>query len=62
MLRYSLSCPAVADALEQSVFHCWEAGVLTQDLVKNGCTTAQVTAAVCERLAATGQHAQGGRD
>jgi 3-isopropylmalate dehydrogenase len=62
MLRYSLSCPAVADALEKSVFNCWEGGVLSQDLVKNGCTTAQVTAAVCEQLAATGRHAQGGRD
>ena len=56
MLRYSLSCPEVADALEQSIFHCWESGVLTRDLVKNGCTTAQVTAAVCERLAARHQH------
>ncbi len=56
MLRYSLSCPDVADALEQSIFHCWENGVLTQDLVKNGCTTAQVTAAVCERLTARHQH------
>ncbi|MSQ97865.1 MAG: 3-isopropylmalate dehydrogenase [Xanthomonadales bacterium] len=56
MLRYSLSCPEVADALEQSIFHCWENGVLTRDLVKDGCTTAQVTAAVCERLAAAHQH------
>jgi 3-isopropylmalate dehydrogenase len=56
MLRYSLSCPEVADALEQSIFHCWESGVLTRDLVKDGSTTAQVTAAVCKQLTATQQH------
>jgi isocitrate/isopropylmalate dehydrogenase len=57
MLRYSLSCPEVADALEQAVFHCWESGVLTRDLVKDGHTTAQVTASVCERLASAHQRA-----
>ena len=51
MLRYSLHSPAAADALEQSIQRCWEDGVLTRDLVPDGCSTAEVTSAVCERLA-----------
>ncbi len=50
MLRHSLASPAAADALERAIHQCWEDGVLTQDLVADGCSTAQVTAAVCERL------------
>jgi len=50
MLRHSLANPAAAAVLEQCIYECWEDGVLTQDLVADGCTTAQVTAAVCERL------------
>jgi 3-isopropylmalate dehydrogenase len=50
MLRYSLDLPHIANALEQAIFQCWEAGILTRDLVSNGCNTEQVTAAVCERI------------
>jgi isocitrate/isopropylmalate dehydrogenase len=51
MLRHSLHSPAAADALEQSIYRCWEDGVLTRDLVPDGCSTVEVTNAVCERLA-----------
>jgi 3-isopropylmalate dehydrogenase len=50
MLRYSLGCSAEAHALEHSIFACWEAGILTSDLVENGCGTREITEAVCERL------------
>ena len=50
MLRHSLHAPAAADALEASIHQCWEDGVLTRDLVADGCTTEEVTAAVCHRL------------
>jgi len=52
MLRHSLARPDAADALEQAIHKCWEDGVLTQDLVKGGCSTPEVTAAVCARLSA----------
>jgi 3-isopropylmalate dehydrogenase len=50
MLRHSLGNSAAATALEQAVFQCWEDGVLTRDLEADGCTTDEVTAAVCDRL------------
>ena len=50
MLRHSLSSPEAADALEQAIFTCWENGVLTPDLVENGLSTTEVTAAVCDQL------------
>jgi len=50
MLRHSLNCKKEADILEQSIFVCWESGILTRDLVENGCSTEQITEAVCERL------------
>ena len=50
MLRHSLHCPAAADALEDSIQQCWTDGVLTRDLVADGCTTREVTAAVRHRL------------
>jgi len=53
MLRHSLACPEAADALEQAIHQCWEDGVLTQDLVKDGCSTEQVTSSVCARLSAS---------
>jgi len=52
MLRHSLASPAAADALERAIHQCWEDGVLTRDLVNDGCGTAEVTAAVCARLSA----------
>lgn len=52
MLRLSLHLPQAADALEQAIFQCWDDGVLTRDLVADGCTTAEVTEAVCARLQA----------
>jgi 3-isopropylmalate dehydrogenase len=54
LLRHSLDQPAAADALEQAIYRCWEEGVLTQDLVADGCSTAEVTAAVCARLSNSG--------
>jgi 3-isopropylmalate dehydrogenase len=53
MLRLSLQQPQAAGALEQAIFACWDDGVLTRDLVPDGCDTAAVTAAVCTRLAST---------
>jgi 3-isopropylmalate dehydrogenase len=53
MFRHSLDRPREAAALERSIFECWEAGVLTRDLVPDGCYTEQVTSAVCERLVAS---------
>ena len=52
MLRHSLDRSDEAHALEQAIFSCWEAGILTRDLVADGAGTQQVTDAVCERLAA----------
>jgi 3-isopropylmalate dehydrogenase len=52
MLRYSLDSPAAAVALERCIYGCWSDGKLTRDLRPDGLTTAQVTEAVCERLAA----------
>jgi 3-isopropylmalate dehydrogenase len=50
MLRHSLDCNEEARALEHSIFTCWEAGILTSDLVENGYGTREITEAVCERL------------
>ncbi len=50
MLRYSLDCVSEANALEKSIHRCWDEGILTPDLVPGGCSTAQVTRAVCEWL------------
>ena len=50
MLRHSLDRPDEASVLEKSINPCWQEGILTPDLVANGCSTAQVTDAVCERL------------
>jgi 3-isopropylmalate dehydrogenase len=52
MLRHSLQSPTAADALEQAIFKCWEDGILTCDLVEDGCSTEQVTSAVCASLLA----------
>jgi 3-isopropylmalate dehydrogenase len=54
MLRHSLDRPDAADALEQSIHQCWDEGILTPDLAPDGCGTAQVTEAVCERLISGG--------
>ena len=50
LLRHSLQQHEAASVLEQTIFACWEDGVLTCDLVKNGRTTSQVTEEVCKRL------------
>jgi len=50
MLRHSLNRPVEAEALERSIFQCWEDGILTRDLVPDGCATGVVTDAVCQRL------------
>ncbi|MBT8047956.1 MAG: 3-isopropylmalate dehydrogenase [Xanthomonadales bacterium] len=50
MLRHSLGREAEAQALEQSIHECWSAGILTRDLRADGCSTNEVTDAVCERL------------
>ena len=50
MLRHSLGCVEEADALEQSIFACWNDGILTVDLVENGLGTEEITEAVCQRL------------
>ncbi|MGH8033946.1 MAG: 3-isopropylmalate dehydrogenase [Lysobacterales bacterium] len=50
MLRHSLDCPAASAALEQVIFQCWEDGILTRDLVPDGCTTEEVSVVVCQRL------------
>ena len=55
LLRHSLGQFEAADALEQTIFSCWENGVLTCDLVKNGASTREVTAEVCRRLSAPAQ-------
>ncbi len=52
MLRHSLDCPEEADALEQTIFACWNEGILTRDLVENGLGTQDITEAVCQRLSA----------
>jgi len=54
MLRHSLKSPEAATALEQVIFHCWEDGILTRDLVPDGRTTEEVSAAVCGKLSACG--------
>jgi 3-isopropylmalate dehydrogenase len=51
LLRHSLQQYEAANALEQTIFGCWEDGVLTCDLVKNGSSTREVTEEVCRRLA-----------
>lgn len=53
MLRHSLDCVEAADAIEQAVYRCWDEGVLTKDLVEDGCSTTEVTAAVCAQLDAS---------
>jgi 3-isopropylmalate dehydrogenase len=53
MLRHSLGRTIEAEALEGSIHQCWDEGILTPDLVPGGCSTAQVTEAVCERLSTT---------
>jgi len=50
LLRHSLQQFDAADALEHAIFQCWEDGILTCDLVKNGRSTIEVTAEVCTRL------------
>ncbi len=50
MLRHSLEKVNEADALEKSIYRCWDEGVLTPDLVPGGYGTADVTQAVCQRL------------
>jgi len=51
MLRYSLDCADEANALEQCIHDCWNEGILTRDLRADGCSSSEVTDAVCERLA-----------
>ena len=51
LLRHSLQQAEAAACLEQAIFDCWEAGVLTCDLVKDGCSTTEVIDEVCHRLA-----------
>jgi len=53
MLRHSLDSPQAAEALERAIYQCWDEGVLTSDLVPDGCATGQVTASVCARLTAS---------
>jgi 3-isopropylmalate dehydrogenase len=50
MLRHSLDCRNAADALEKSIYRCWDEGILTPDLVAGGYGTAEATQAVCDRL------------
>ncbi len=50
MLRHSLGCNREADALEQTIFSCWNDGILTVDLVENGLGTREITETVCRRL------------
>jgi 3-isopropylmalate dehydrogenase len=52
MLRHSLASPDAADALERAIHQCWDDGVLTSDLVPDGCPTQQVTTSVCAHLSA----------
>ncbi len=52
MLRHSLDCANEADALEQSIYCCWDEGILTPDL-GGACGTTQITNAVCERLSSS---------
>ncbi len=52
LLRHSLEQFEAADALEQTIFQCWEDGVLTCDLVEDGASTREVTDEVCRRLCA----------
>lgn len=54
MLRHSLGCPEEADVLEQTIFDCWNEGILTRDLVENGFGTGEITEAVCQRLSGHG--------
>jgi 3-isopropylmalate dehydrogenase len=51
MLRHSLDRHEEADALESCIHECWEDGILTSDLREAGCSTDEVTDAVCQRLA-----------
>jgi 3-isopropylmalate dehydrogenase len=51
LLRHSLHQDEAANVLEQTIFGCWEDGVLTCDLVKDGRSTQEVTGEVCRRLA-----------
>ena len=52
MLRHSLDCHDEARALEATIHECWNEGILTRDLREDGFSTTEVTAAVCEKLAA----------
>jgi 3-isopropylmalate dehydrogenase len=52
MLRYSLDCADEAAALEKCIHACWNEGILTRDLRVDGCSTSEVTDAVCGQLAA----------
>ena len=56
MLRHSLQQEEAAAALERAVSSCWEDGILTCDLVKDGARTEAVTESVCRRLAAAKAH------
>lgn len=57
LLRHSLHQSDAAIALEQAIHQCWEEGILTYDLVRNGHSTEEVTAAVCARLSHTATRA-----
>jgi 3-isopropylmalate dehydrogenase len=52
MLRHSLDCDGAALDLEACIHDCWNEGILTKDLNKDGYSTTEVTAAVCDRLRA----------
>jgi len=52
MLRHSLGWNEEANALESCIHECWNEGILTRDLRQDGCSTAEVTAIVCDKLAA----------
>ena len=58
MLRHSLGCEREADALEQTIFECWNDGILSCDLVENGLGTDEITEVVCQRLAGHGSTRQ----
>jgi 3-isopropylmalate dehydrogenase len=58
MLRHSLDCHHEAEVLEQTIFECWNDGILSRDLVENGLGTQEITDAVCQRLPRHGQSRQ----
>ena len=50
MLRHSLDNEEAADTLEQSIYGCWEDGILSKDLDPEGLGTQEISDAVCKRL------------